>query len=117
MVTPTNATASFQGLKTGRFYNIDIYISDVVSAKCTLNAYGAAVAGSDNFVVLPEDAVLIDLSVITGPTVMVGLVPTSNGAPLTQYNFRIANFLSTLTSRTKLGVGFKGGNNIGFIQY
>lgn len=116
MVTATNATATFVG-RSGRMYNIDVYISDVVAAFTTLNPYGAAVATSQKFWVAPEDVVLTDLAIVTGPTTMVGLTPTSNDAPLTKYNLRIANFLNTLTTRTKLAIGWKVGNNVSFLQF
>lgn len=116
MVTATNGTASFVGV-SGTIYQIDLYISDVVAAKCTLNPYGAAVAGSDNFWKTPERVTLYDLSIITGPTVMVGLVPLAAGAPLTTYNFRIANFLNSIQSRPKINVKYEAGQNVGFVQY
>jgi len=117
MVTATNGTATFKGLQSGKVYNVDIYISDVVAATVKLNQFGAAVVGSPSFVRFDEDVALVDLSIITGPTVMVGLYPTSNDVPVSQYNYRIANFLNSIQTRPVVRVGFASGKNIGFIQY
>lgn len=116
MVTTTNGTATFQGLNTGKMYNVDIFISDVVAAPATWGVSGNAVAASQNFWRAPEDVVLVDLSIITGPTVMVALIPTSNDAVIPNYRFRIANFLNTLTTRPSVNVGFAAGRNVGLLQ-
>lgn len=115
MVTPTNGTATFMG-RSGRKYTVDFYISDVVGAPVTWGVSGNAAAGSLTFWRAPEDVVLTDLSIATGPTVMVALVPTANDGIIPNYRFRIANFLNTLTTRPDVNVGFAAGRNVGMIQ-
>lgn len=117
MVTPTNGTATFQSLDGMRTYQVDFYISDVVASPCTLTANGKAGTGSLTFWKAPENVVLTDLSIASGPTVMVGLQPTSNDAPIPNYNFRIANFLNSIQTRPRIRVGFKQGNNVGLLQF
>jgi len=116
MVTTTNGTATFLGLETGKMYNVDVFISDVVGAPVTWGVSGNAVSTSQNFWRAPENVQLQDLSIVTGPTVMVALVPTSNDAVVPNYRFRIANFLNTLTTRPSITVGFASGRNIGMLQ-
>jgi len=115
MVTATNGTATFIGI-SGKLYNIDLYISDVLNAPVTWGVSGNAGATSLTFWRSPERVTLVDLSIITGPTVMTSLVPTSNDGVIPGLRYRIANFLNTLTNRTKLNVSFEAGRNIGFIQ-
>lgn len=115
MVTATNGTATFVG-ESGKVYNVDIYISDVVAAPVTWGVSGNAAAGSLTFWRAPETVVLTDLSIVTGPTVMVALIPTSNDGVIPGLRFRIANFLNTLTTRPNINVGFQAGRNVGFLQ-
>lgn len=117
MVTPTNGTATFFDLTTKQLVPVDFYISDVVAANVTWNLVGAAVSTSDNFIRFDHPVVLVDLSIATGPTVMVGLVPYSNGALVNGVALRIANFLNTIQSRPKLNVGFAAGKNIQLKQF
>lgn len=116
MVTATNATAVFKGLRSGTIYTVDMYISDVVAAPVTFSTSGLATSTSLTFWKAPEDVMLIDLSVISGPTVMVALQPTSNDGIVAGYMFRIANFLNSLATRAPISLGFAAGKNIGFIQ-
>lgn len=116
MVTATNGTAVFRGLDSGTTYTVDFYISDVLAAPVTWSTSGLAGAGSLQFWKAPENVLLIDLSIITGPTVMVALQPTSNDGIIAGYMFRIANFLNSLATRASVGLGWGVGKNIGFIQ-
>jgi len=115
MVTATNGTATFQGA-SGQVYSVDFYISDVVAAPCTFGVSGNAAAGSLTFWRAPEQVTLVDLSIATGPTVMVALVPTSNDGVIPGKRFRIANFLNTLTNRPPIRLTWGAGKNIGLLQ-
>jgi len=117
MVTPTYGTAVFQGLQSGQTYSVDFYVSDVVGAPVQWDNGNGATTTSGAFWKAPENVALIDLSIATGPTVMVGLIPTSDGFPIGGQRFRIANFLNSLATRAKLALGFRGGKNIGMLQY
>jgi len=117
MVTPTYGTAVFKGLQTGQTYAVDFYVSDVVGAPVQWDNGTGAGASSGPFWKAPENVALVDLSIATGPTVMVGLIPTSDGFPIGGQRFRIANFLNTLATRASLSLGFRQAKNIGMIQY
>lgn len=117
MVTATTSNVlTFQG-RSGRIYNVNAYISDVVGAKVLLNMNGAAGAASDPYVVLPEDMALIEASFITGPTVAVGMILQQNGANLAASPLLFASFLNTLARLPKLGIGFKAGTQFSAIQF
>jgi hypothetical protein len=115
MVTATNGTLTFVGA-SGKVYSIDLYISDVVAAYCTLNPTGKAGTGNNTFWPAPENVTLVDASIATGPTVMVGLLALRDDAPVNGGAIRIANFLNTLTTR-KISIGWQKGQNIAFTQF
>lgn len=117
MVTPTNGTATFYDLTTRQTFQVDFYISDVVAAPVTFSLTGAAGTGNDNFIRFDHPVVLVDLSIATGPTVMVGLYPKSNGAIVSGSAMRIANFLNTIQSRPRLNIGWAAGKNIQLVQF
>jgi hypothetical protein len=116
MATTELGTATFQGLQTKATYAVDIFISDVLAAPVTFDSGGGATATSLPFWKAPENVVLVDLSIATGNTVTTALVPTSNGGLIAGNRLRTANFLNTLAFRPAIKIGFKAGNNIGFLQ-
>jgi len=116
MVTTTSGTATFIGLQSNRVYSVDMFISDVDKANVTFGIGTTASSTSKTYFKPTEDVVLTDLSIVDGPTVITTLVPTSNDAQLQAYRFRYKNFLNTLTTRPKIQVGFKAGNEVSFIQ-
>jgi hypothetical protein len=115
MVTPTYGTATFTGAG-GKRYSVDFYISDVVNAPVTWDSGTGAAAGTLSFWKAPEDVILVDLSIATGPTVMTSLIPTRDGGQVPSQRVRIANFLNTLAFRPALTLGFRAGTNVGLIQ-
>lgn len=116
MVTATYGTAMFKGVQSGKTYPVDMYISDVVGAPITWDSGNGATSTSLGFWRAPEQVVLYDLSIATGPTVMTQLVPTSNGGPIGTFTFRIANFLNSLATRPSIALGWDKGSNVGFNQ-
>jgi len=116
MVTATYGTLSFKGVQTGRTYAVDVYISDVVAAPVTFDNGSGASSGSLVYWKAPENVVLYDASIITGPTVMTNFVLTADGAQVANSRLRISTFLSTLATRPSLNIGFKQGTNVGAIQ-
>lgn len=115
MVTPTTGAVKFIGLRTKQQYQYSIYISDVAAAPVTWSKTGIAVAASPTDLILPEDCAMVDISVITGPTVITGLSLQSNNAFLNVI-IPLANTINTIQSRQIPVTGFKGGNRIGIIQ-
>ena len=115
MVTPTYGTAMFKGV-SGKIYNVDIYVSDVIGAVTTFDSGNGASSTSLGFWKAPENVSLFDLSLATGPTVMTQLVPTADGGLIPGVRFRIANFLNSLSLRPAIALGFKAGTNVSFTQ-
>ena len=113
MVSPTTATATFKGLQTGKTYSVDVYIADAVGAT-KFDSDGGASATSLPFWKCPENVVLVDLAIVTGPTVINSLVVTKDGAIVSSNRLRLTSFLTTLATRPPLALGFPAGSNFGF---
>ena len=109
-----NGTLTFRGA-SGKYYTISMYISDVLTAMCTFNTSGAAVAGSTNFWIIPEDCRLIDFSVATGLTdttigvINLGDIPT--GSILSW-----ANGLNSLATRVSPQLPLPQGRKLTIVQ-
>jgi len=117
MVTATYGTATFYGLRSKQRHSVDFYIADVVGTQVKFGVSGPASATASPFFKAPEPMVLQDLSIVTGPTVMVGLKIKADDAVIPGKIVRIANFLNTLTTRPALGIGFAEGTNVGFEEF
>ena len=115
MVTAEQGTAIFRG-NSGKIYNVDMYISDVVGAVVTFDAGSGASATSLGFWKCPENCVLMDLAVVTGNTVATTLIPTADGGQIPGIRFRTSLFLTTLSQRPSIALGFKQGTNFGLTQ-
>ena len=115
MVTATYGTAVFTG-QSGKIYNVDFYIADVVGTAVKFDSGSGAGTGSLPFWKAPEKCLLTDISIVTGPTVMVALVPTADGGTIPGVRFRIANFLNSLATRASVRLGFNAGTNVGFTE-
>lgn len=114
MVTATTGNIIFQGV-SGRTYAYSIYISDVAAAFVTFSAAGVAGTGSQNFLIVPEDGMVVDISTLLSPTVAVTISPYVNDLP-TGIIIQDANTLSTLTTRAFPRMKIKGGSKLTFIQ-
>lgn len=115
VAAPQFCTFIFRGLRTGLSYIKDAYMSDVVGALVRWDSGAGAGAGSDVFWTLPEDAVLVDYSQVTGLTDTTKLQLTRNGVA-TGDILRYAIHLTTLANRPALRVVFPAGSKIGGIQ-
>lgn len=115
MVTATTGVATFQG-RSGQSYSVQFYIADVVATAVKFDSGSGATSTSLPFWKCPEQVVLSDLSVISGPTVMTTLVVTADGANVPGQRLPIANYLTTIVNRARLQVGFKAGTNFGFTE-
>lgn len=114
MVTPTNGTITLQG-KSGRNYSYSIYLSDVAGAACTFSTAGLAVAGSQTFLIAPEDCILKDMSITAGPTVIFTMIPYINDVSAGQV-ISLANTVNTLAFRAVPNIGFAAGRKITIVQ-
>lgn len=117
MVTATSANLlSFRG-KSGRIYQITAYISDVVGAQVLFSANGASSSTSPGYWRPPEAVLLYSASIITGPTVSVGMVMTSDGAVLAGTQLLYATFLNSLAQTPTMAIPFAAGTLIGANQF
>lgn len=114
MVTPTNGTIILRGV-SGKSYALNFYISDVIGATCTFNLNGVAGANSQSFYILPENCVIRDVSLATGPTVMTNLVMQINDQNIGVV-LPISTLLTTLNQRAVPQVPLPGNRKFTIIQ-
>jgi hypothetical protein len=117
MVTATTGTITFRGLKTGNQYSTSCYISDVVGAKVTFSPNGVAGTGSDTTVQFDEDVQIIDVAIITGPTVATGFSWYSRGVIVTNSATLISPNLTTNPNRNFPRIAFASGRLISAVQF
>jgi hypothetical protein len=115
MVTATTGTLTLKNLGSGKTQSYSIYISDVNAASVLFSTFGVAGTGSANFVNAPFDAVIWDISVITGPTVITQLNAFKNDVPRAQ-PILLANVINNLQSRCIPQIGFRAGDKISITQ-
>ena len=114
MVTAGNGSVTLRGV-SGRSYNINFYSSDVVGASCTFNLAGLAGANSQNFYILPENCVLVDISFASTNTVSTNFVIYVNDVPIGSV-IPIANVLNTLAYRVVPQIPLGAGRKFTMIQ-
>jgi hypothetical protein len=117
MVTATTGQATFKGLQTGKIYTPSIYISDVAAALITWNMQGAAAAGSSNQIQFTEDVQLIDIAIISGPTVISGFYWSSAYIPVPSSNQLISTIYTTIQTRSFTPQAFKAGRIVQATQF
>lgn len=109
-------TLTMVGKKSGRTFAVDLYVPDAVATNLTFNPGGLAGTGSPATYRVPEDVVIIDISVAAAPTA-VGAALQVNGAVANGGAVRWANQLSTLANRQKLALPVNAGDFIAFLQF
>lgn len=116
MVTATNGTVRFKGLKTGELYGVNIYIADVIGTRCKFSTRGKAAATDPETVQFNEPVQLYDVSLASGPTVTTALIPTSAAVEIQNKVMAIADVLNSapLGGRAIPIVKWKSGSLIGF---
>ena len=102
--------------KSGRTYTVDLYIPDATGTALTFSPSGLAASTSPATYRLPEDAVIVDISIAAAPTA-VGAVFTVNQGVINGGTVRWANQLATLANRMKLKIGVSGGDFLGATQF
>jgi len=118
MVTATTGTATFKGLQSGKIYTPSLYISDVSAAAVLWNQNGAATSSSDSTLQFNEDVQLIDLAIISGPTVITGFTWYAGGTVVPASNQLIATcYTSVVSGRSFNPVGFKASRLISAKQF
>ena len=114
MVTPENGSLTFRGA-SGRSYNINFYSSDVIGAATTFNLAGVATAGAQNFYLIPENVILVDISTTTGQTVTTNYVVYINDVPIGNV-IPVANTINTLANRIIPAIPIAAGRKFTIIQ-
>lgn len=114
MVTATTGNVIFQA-KSGKQYAYSCYISDVSAAFVTFSASGPAGTGSQNFLIAPEDMILVDFSTLLSPTVAVTVSPYFNDLP-SGLLIQDANTLSSLPTRSFPRFGLRAGTKLTMLQ-
>jgi hypothetical protein len=117
MVTATTATFSFKGTQSGRNYSTSGYISDVVGAAITFSQNGAAASTSPTFIQFQEPVVLVDVAVLTGPTVATGWTMTAANNTIPSSACLISPNLTTNANRSVPAIGFNARALIGAVQF
>lgn len=111
---PKNGLIILQG-RSGKQYSYNFYASDVANAPITWSTIGAAGTGSSNFIIVPEDCMIADMSVATGLTDTANLVPYVNDVPAGVV-VADANIVNTIQTRAFPRIGFQGGRKLQFVQ-
>jgi hypothetical protein len=117
MVTATTGQAQFLDLVTKEVKSVSFYISDVVGAKFTWSQQGAAGAGSGTTVQFKNPVQIIDISILTGPTVMTGWYWSSYDTPIPSSNNLISPNLTTVQTRNFTRTAFGAGALISATQF
>ena len=115
MVTPSTGTLTFVGA-SGLTYQKGFYWADAVGTLARIdNGLGTPGAtGGENYCVFGEGVTLVDISVVTGPTVALTGRLMSN-YEYTPISFAWANHLNTLPNRPPLKIPFRAGSRISIL--
>ena len=98
-----NGSILMVGVKSGRTYNVDTYFPDAASTFLTYSLTGPAASTSPNFLVLPEDVQVYDISLATAPTAT-NVTMYADNAPVVGGVVRYANQLTSLPNRQRFNI-------------
>lgn len=112
---PQYGTFSFQGLRSGRIYNVDMYHSDVVDALANFDGGGGAGTASPTSFTAPEPLLLFDYAIVTGMTDTTKIQVLRNNQPTGDF-LRYTQHLTTSAFRSPLKLGFAQGVEVRAIQ-
>jgi len=115
MATPQYCGFFFQGLKTGKTYSIDAYVSDVNAAYVRFDGGAGAGTASPDHWIAPEPVTLRDFAMHTGTADTEKIRMVSNGRP-TAHVLRYATHLDSLATRPTLNISFSEGTQIAAFQ-
>ncbi len=114
-VTPTYASITFFGLASRQKKNIDTYIADVDAALTHFDAGTGATSTSPQTYVMDEPGAIIDIAVVTGPTVISKLQVGRNRALLPGV-YRLVPHLTTNALRPQLNIPFAKGDELTVVE-
>lgn len=112
-VTPVHAAFTFRTARGNK--TVDSYISDVAAGLVNFDDGVGASATSNTFYIAPENCVLIDVAITTGPTVIGRLMVTRNSVP-TGNILGLIPHVDTSPLRPALAIGFAMGSKLAVIQ-
>jgi len=112
---PKNGVMTFKG-RSGKFYSYNFYNSDVANAFVTFSTVGAATSSSTNFIIAPEDMMLVDASVVTGLTDTTNILLWLNDAPVPNTVIANANIVNTIQARAFPPVAISAGRKVQFAE-
>jgi hypothetical protein len=115
MVTAGTGAITFTSADGLRDYTWSVYSSDVIGAFTTFNKNGLAVAGSQNFFLIPEAGYISDMQLPTSNTVTTAWVPQVNDGNSGSV-VPLAAILATLTTRSFPKLRISGGRKFTMLQ-
>jgi len=115
VAAPEYGTFVFQGIRSGRIYNVDIYFSDVADALLNFDGGAGASATSPSSFTAPEDIILTDVAIVTGGTDTKKLQILRNNQPTGDF-LRHVPHLTTNAFRPPVRLGFVRGTEVRAIQ-
>ena len=115
VAAPEYGTFTFQGITSGRIYNVDIYFSDVVDALLNFDGGAGGSATSPTSFTAPEDLLLIDVAVVTGGTDTKKFQIMRNNQPTGDF-LRHTQHLTTSAFRSAVRLGFTRGVEVRALQ-
>ncbi|GAH96490.1 unnamed protein product [marine sediment metagenome] len=115
LAAPEFGVFTFQGLQSGRIYNVDMYFSDVVDALVNWDGGAGASATSPDSFTAPENLLLIDIAIVTGGTDTTKLQILRNNQPTGDF-IRHTTHLTSVALRSPIRLGFARGTEVRAIQ-
>ncbi|GAI13495.1 unnamed protein product, partial [marine sediment metagenome] len=108
VAAPEYGVFTFQGLQSGRIYNVDIYYSDVADALINFDGGAGASATSPDSFTAPENLLLIDIAIVTGGTDTTKFQLLRNNQPTGDF-IRHTTHLTSVALRSPIRLGFARG--------
>lgn len=115
VAAPQYGTFVFQGLSSGRIYNVDAYFSDVADALSNWDGGAGSGTSSPTSFTAPENLLLIDFSIVTGMTDTTKIQVLRNNQPTGDF-LRFTQHLTTSAFRSPIRLGFARGVEVRAIQ-
>lgn len=115
VAAPEFGVFTFQGLQSGRIYNVDVYYSDVADALINWDGGAGASATSPDSFTAPENLLLIDIAIVTGGTDTKKLQILRNNQPTGDF-IRHTTHLTSVALRSPIRLGFARGTEVRAIQ-
>ncbi|GAI00809.1 unnamed protein product [marine sediment metagenome] len=115
VAAPEYGVFTFQGLQSGRIYNVDFYFSDVPDDLINFDGGAGASATSPDSFTAPENLLLIDIAIVTGGTDTKKLQILRNNQPTGDF-IRHTTHLTSVALRSPIRLGFVRGTEVRAIQ-